>query len=176
VLTFTGGVRQKAVFAGDNGAPFVGIASPMRARGLLGDQETSGEAIHAWLAEHRGPEAEAIMRLDPRYVFFSLTGDDGSDPFGAAGARLVSGRSLAVDPAWHAMGELLWVDASAPVLAGAWPAYRRLAVALDTGGAIKGPVRADLYLGRGPQAGLEAGRIRHGLSLYRLVPTPRAGE
>jgi membrane-bound lytic murein transglycosylase A len=176
VLAFTGGLEEKAVFAGDNGAPFVGIASPMRAQGLLGDQETSGEAIHAWLADHRGPEADAIMRLDPRYIFFSLTRDDGSDPFGAAGVRLVPGRSLAVDPARHAMGELLWVDAAAPALAGAWPTYRRLGVTLDTGGAIKGPVRADLYLGRGPEAGLEAGRIRHSLSLYRLVPTARAGE
>ena len=176
VLAFTGGLREKAVFAGDNGAPFVGIAAPMKARGLLGDQETSGEAIHAWLAEHRGPDAEAIMQLDPRDVFFSLTSDDGADPFGAAGVRLVAGRSLAVDPAYHAMGELLWVDASVPALTGAWPAYRRLGVALDTGGAIKGQARADLYVGRGEAAGVEAGRIRHVLSLYRLVPTPRAGE
>ncbi|HEY7851407.1 MAG TPA: MltA domain-containing protein [Caulobacteraceae bacterium] len=176
VLAFTGGSRQKAVFAGDNGAPFVGIAAPMRARGLLGDQQTSGEAIHAWLASHRGAEAEAIMRLDPRYVFFSLTPDDGGDPFGAAGVRLVSGRSLAVDPAWHGMGELLWIDAAAPALAGAFPAYRRLAVALDTGGAIKGAVRADLYLGRGAAAGAEAGRVRHTLSLYRLVPIGRPAE
>lgn len=176
VLAFTGGLREKAIFAGDNGAPFVGIATPMRARGLLGDQQTSGEAIHAWLAAHRGAEADSIMRLDPRYVFFSLTPDDGGDPFGAAGVRVIPGRSLAVDPAWHGMGELLWVDAAAPSLAGAFPAYRRLAVALDTGGAIKGAVRADLYLGRGEAAGAEAGRVRHALALYRLVPVARAAQ
>jgi membrane-bound lytic murein transglycosylase A len=68
------------------------------------------------------------------------------------------------------MGELLWVDGDAPILAGAFPTYRRLAVALDTGGAIKGQARADLYIGRGPVAGAEAGRIRHTLNLYRLVP------
>jgi membrane-bound lytic murein transglycosylase A len=68
------------------------------------------------------------------------------------------------------MGELLWVDATAPALTGAFPAYRRLAMALDTGGAIKGDARADLYLGRGPEAGLEAGRVRHVLKLYRLTP------
>jgi membrane-bound lytic murein transglycosylase A len=176
VLAFTGGLRERAVFAGDNGAPFVGIAAPMRARGLLGDQQTSGEAIHTWLATHRGDEADEIMRLDPRYVFFSLTPDDGGEPFGAAGVRVIPGRSLAVDPAWHGMGELLWVDAVAPSLTGAFPAYRRLAVALDTGGAIKGAVRADLYLGRGEAAGAEAGRVRHVLGLYRLVPAARPAQ
>ena len=176
VLTFPGGGREKAVFAGDNGAPFVGIATPMRARGLVTDQGGSADAIRAWLTQHRGPEAQAIMSLDPRYVFFSLTGDDGRDPFGAAGQRLVAGRSVAVDPAWHAMGELLWLDGEAPALAGAFPSYQRLAVALDTGGAIKGQARADLYLGRGPAAGLEAGRVRHTLTLHRLVPRARAGE
>jgi membrane-bound lytic murein transglycosylase A len=176
VLAFPGGAREKAVFAGDNGAPFVGIATPMRTRGLVTDQGGSAEAIHDWLAQHRGPEAQAITSLDPRYVFFSLTADDGRDPFGAAGQRLVAGRSVAVDPAWHAMGELLWLDAETPALAGAFPRYQRLTVALDTGGAIKGQARADLYVGRGPSAGLEAGRVRHTLMLYRLVPRSRAGE
>ena len=68
------------------------------------------------------------------------------------------------------MGELYWLDASAPKLSGAFPAYRRLAVALDVGGAIKGDVRADLYVGTGAAAGAEAGRVRHELRLYRLVP------
>ncbi|MCA6267383.1 MAG: transglycosylase, partial [Phenylobacterium sp.] len=53
-----------------------------------------------------------------------------------------------------------------------FPTYQRLVTALDTGGAIRGPIRADLYLGQGPEAGLEAGRIRHVLRLYRLVPRP----
>jgi membrane-bound lytic murein transglycosylase A len=170
VLVFADGERAKAVFAGSNGAPFVGVAAPMRAQGLLADQDTSAEAIHAWLIQHRGPEAQAIMDLDPRYIFYSLAPDDGLDPLGAAGSRLPAGRAVAVDPAFHAMGELLWLDADAPSLAGAFPAYRRLTAALDTGGAIKGPARADLYLGRGQAAGEEAGRVRHVLTLYRLVP------
>lgn len=170
VLTFEDGDEVKAAFAGANGAPFVGIAAPMRSQGLISDQASSAGAIHDWLADHRGREAQAVMDLDPRYVFFSLGPDDGQDPFGAAGRRLVPGRSLAVDPAFHAMGELLWVDGEAPVITGAFPTYRRLAVALDTGGAIKGEVRADLYLGRGAAAGAEAGRIRHQLRLWRLVP------
>jgi membrane-bound lytic murein transglycosylase A len=89
---------------------------------------------------------------------------------GAVLAPLTAGRAIAVDPAHHAYGGLYWIDAEAPALKGAVPSYRRAAVALDTGGAIKGEVRADLYLGRGEAAGREAGRVRHRLRLYRLVP------
>jgi membrane-bound lytic murein transglycosylase A len=169
VLTFPEGDRWRSVFDGANGAPFVGLAAPMRRRGLL-DQDTSGDRIRAWLADHRGPEADSVIEMDPRYVFFRLEPDDGAEPAGAAGLRLIPGRALAVDPALHSMGEVLWVDACAPALPGAFPRYRRLAMALDTGSAIKGGVRADLYLGRGPDAGTEAGRVRHVLTLYRLVP------
>ncbi len=170
VLEDPDGGRRRAVFDGSNGAPFLGLAAPMRQQGLLVDQDTSAERIRAWLAANRGPRAEAVMRLNRRYVFFRLEPDDGGEPAGAAGLRLTPGRALAVDPAAHAMGEVLWLDAASPVLSGAFPAYRRLALALDTGGAIHGPARVDLYLGRGPDAGLEAGRVRHVLRLYRLVP------
>ena len=170
VLAYPDGSQLRAVFDGSNGAPFLGLAAPMRHAGLLADADTSAETIHAWLAVNRGAKAEAVMRLNRRYVFFRLEPDDGIEPSGAAGQRLIPGRALAVDPARHGMGELLWLDASAPALAGAFPNYRRLAMALDTGGAIKGDVRADLYLGRGPEAGLEAGRVRHTLRLYRLTP------
>ncbi len=170
VLTFEDGRRMKALYAANNGRPFAGIANPMREQGLLAGAETSGEAIRAWLAAHRGPEAEAIMRLNPRYAFFSLAPDDGRQPVGAAAIPLPPGRGVAIDPAFHAMGELLWLDAEAPILTGAFPTYRRLVLALDTGGAIKGDVRADLYLGLGQAAGAEAGRVRHTLRLYRLVP------
>jgi membrane-bound lytic murein transglycosylase A len=174
VLTFEDGGRKKAVYAGNNGWPFMGIANPMRDRGLLPRDNTSGEAIRGWLADHRGPDAQAIMQLNPRYAFFSLAADDGRQPAGSAGLPLPPGRSLAIDPAFHAMGELMWIDASSPMLAGAFPDYRRIAMALDTGGAIKGEVRADLYLGVGPAAGSEAGRVRHTLRVYRLVPKAAA--
>jgi len=170
VLIFEDGTRRKALYAGANGRPFVPIAAPMRDQGLLAPDDTSGDSIRAWLAAHRGPAADAVMQLNPRYIFFRLGPDDGGPPVGTANVALPAGRSLAVDPAFHAMGELLWIDGEAPILKGAFPAYRRLALALDTGGAIKGEVRADLYLGQGPAAGAEAGRVRHTLRLYRLVP------
>lgn len=170
VLIFDDGRRNKVLYAAHNGHPFAGIANPMRDRGLLARDNTSGDAIREWLGAHRGPEADAIMRLNPRYTFFSLARDDGKPPVGAANVPLPAGRAVAVDPGFHAMGELLWIDAEAPLLAGAFPTYQRLVTALDTGGAIKGAVRADLYLGEGAAAGAEAGRVRHTLRLYRLIP------
>ncbi|MGR4862859.1 murein transglycosylase A [Caulobacter sp. LARHSG274] len=174
ILTLPDGRRVRAAFAGHNGRPFVGVANAMRDKGLLPDDNTSGEAIRAWLAAHRGPEADAVMRLNPRYVFFQTLPDDGKQAVGAAGIPLPAGRAIAVDPGQHALGELFWLDADAPKLAGAFPTYRRLAVALDVGGAIKGAARADLYVGTGPAAGVEAGRVRHALRLYRLTPRPRS--
>jgi membrane-bound lytic murein transglycosylase A len=174
VLTFDDGKRVKALYAGNNGRPFIGVANPMRDRGLLPADGISAEAIRGWLAAHRGPDAEAIMRLNPRYAFFSLGVDDGRPPVGSANVLLPAGRSLAIDPTWHQLGELYWIDANAPILNGAFPTYRRLAIALDTGGAIKGDVRADLFVGQGAAAGAEAGRVRHTLRLYRLVPKDAA--
>ena len=170
VLILGDGRRVKLLFAATNGQPFKGIANPMRDRGLLAANDTGGDAIRAWLAAHRGPEADEIMRLNPRFAFFRAVPDDGLPPVGAAGVALPAGRAVAIDPAWHGMGEFYWIDAQAPILAGAYPTYRRLVTTLDTGGAIKGEIRADLYLGQGPAAGAEAGRVRHALRLHRLVP------
>ncbi len=172
VLTFEDGHREKVLYAGNNGRPFVGIAAPMRRQGLLPENGTSGDAIHSWLAAHRGSEAEAVMHLNPRYAFFRTAPDDGLPPLGAAGLPLPAGRAIAVDPQRHSYGELIWIDADVPKLSGAFPAYRRLVAALDTGGAIKGDVRADLYMGQGAEAGFEAGRVRHSLHMHRLVPRP----
>ena len=170
MLVFPDGRRLKASYAADNGRPFVPIASAMIRRGLLAPDRASASAIRGWLHTHAGSEAQSVMDLDPRYVFFSLAPDDGREPAGAAGLPLMAGRAIAIDPAWHGYGELYWIDAVAPSLRGATPSYRRLVMALDTGSAIRGNVRADLYLGRGEQAGLEAGRVRHTLLLVRLVP------
>jgi membrane-bound lytic murein transglycosylase A len=170
VLEFDDDVRVKAVFAGSNNKPFVPIGRVMRDQGLLAPGQTSATAIEAWLAEHRGPDAKAVMDLNPRYVFFRLEPDDGALPKGAAGVAMPHRRGVAADPAFHPLGELLWIDASDPRLAGAQPSYREIVAALDVGSAIKGEARADLYLGEGEAAGREAGRVSHRLTLYRLVP------
>jgi membrane-bound lytic murein transglycosylase A len=172
VLVFPDGRRMKAVYAGDNGQPFTAIARPMLRAGLLPADRLSGDAIRGWLSDPRGTEADAVMDKNTRYIFFDLVPDDGREPAGAAGIPLTAGRAIAVDPSFHRYGALYWVDADAPTLRGAVPAYRRLALALDTGAAIRGERRADLYIGRGDEAGREAGRVKHVLNLVRLIPTP----
>ncbi len=169
-LTFEDGRRARAAYGGDNGKTFVGIARPMAQRGLLPENGTSGDAIRGWLASHRGYEAQSVMALNPRYIFFRIDPDDNGHPPGAAGVPLTERRAIAVDPSQWRYGELVWLDADAGNLRGATASYRGLAMALDTGSAIRGPVRADLYMGRGDAAGAEAGTVRHPLRMWRLVP------
>jgi membrane-bound lytic murein transglycosylase A len=169
-LTFEDGGRARAAYAADNGQPFVGIARPMAEQGLLPPDGTSGEAIRAWLAARRGGEARAVMALNPRYIFFRLDADDGGHPAGAANTPLPPRRAIAVDPAHWRYGDLVWIAADGGDLRGARGSYSGLVVALDTGSAIRGPVRADLYMGRGPDAGAEAGAVRHPLRMWRLTP------
>lgn len=169
-LTFEDGGRTRAAYAADNGRPFRGIATPMAQQGLLPADGTSGEAIRGWLADHRGAEARAVTALNPRYIFFRADPDDGGHPAGAAGIALPARRAIAVDPASWTYGDLVWIQAEGGNLIGARASYHGLVMALDTGSAIRGPVRADLYLGRGQAAGLEAGAVRHPLRMWRLVP------
>jgi membrane-bound lytic murein transglycosylase A len=169
-LTFEDGSTARAAYAADNGRPFTGIARPMAEQGLLPANGTSGQAIRAWLAAHRGPEARAVMALNPRYIFFAMDPDDGGHPNGAAGIPLTARRSIAVDPAHWRYGDLVWISADGGNLVGARASYQGLVVALDTGSAIRGPVRADFYMGRGAEAGEEAGAVRHPLRMWRLVP------
>ena len=170
VLDFDDGGRSKAIYAASNNKPFVPIGRVMREQGILDDRRTSAQGISDWLADHAGDQAEALMDQDPRYVFFRLQPDDGRPPQGAAGVSLPPGRAVAADPTFHAMGELLWIDAADPRLEGGVKGYHRIVAALDVGSAIKGPVRADLYLGLGAEAGREAGLVRHRLIVYRLRP------
>ncbi|MES2833593.1 MAG: MltA domain-containing protein [Pseudomonadota bacterium] len=169
-LTFEDGTKARAAYAADNGQRFRGIATPMADRGLLPPNGTSGDAIRAWLAAHRGAEARAVMALNPRYIFFRMDPDDGGHPAGAAGVPLPPRRAIAVDPASWTYGDLVWLEADAGNLTGARAGYRGLVMALDTGSAIRGPVRADLYMGRGETAGAEAGSVRHPLRMWRLIP------
>ncbi len=171
-LTFPDGSRARASYAADNGRTFVGIARPMAERGLLPRDGTSGEAIRAWLADNRGPRAREIMALNPRYIFFAMADDDGGHPAGAANVPLPPRRAIAVDPASWTYGDLVWIQADGGNLRGARGSYQGLVMALDTGSAIRGPVRADFYMGRGDAAGEEAGAVRHPLRMWRLVPRP----
>ena len=89
---------------------------------------------------------------------------------GAAAIPLPARRSIAVDPSHWTYGEAVWIEADGGNLVGALASYRGLVMALDTGSAIRGPVRADLYIGTGDAAGREAGAVRHPLRMWRLIP------
>ena len=169
-LIFPDGTRMRAAYAADNGQRFVGIARPMAERGLLPQNGTSGDAIRAWLARHRGAEAREVMNLNPRYIFFTVARDDGREAVGAAGIPLTARRSIAVDPSHWTYGEPVWIEADGGNLMGARGSYRGWVMALDTGSAIRGRVRADLYMGTGDAAGQEAGSVRHPLRMWRLTP------
>ncbi len=168
-LDLPDGKRVYAAYAADNGWPFVGIAKTLTDRGILDKTQTSGDNIHAWLAAHRGPEATEIMNTNPRYGFFVIQPQQ-TEPVGASGLALPSGSAIAVDPSLNDMGDLFWIDADAGALKDSFPTYQRMVAALDTGGAIKGKIRADLYVGHGQRAGSEAGRIKHTLRMWRIVP------
>lgn len=168
-LSLPDGHRVLAAYAANNGLPFIGIARIMTDRGILSASQTSGDTIRQWLASHRGPVAQEMMNQNPRYAFFTID-TSRSEPLGAAAVPLPAGSAIAIDPAHHAYGDLFWIDANAGTLKGAFPVYQRMVSALDTGGAIKGRIRADLYMGVGERAGLEAGRVKHALRKWRIVP------
>ncbi|MGQ0664937.1 MAG: murein transglycosylase A [Pseudomonadota bacterium] len=152
-------------YAANNGHPYVAIGRDLVAMGALAREEVSMQSIAAWLRAN--PERAAwLMNKNPSFVFFRAL--DGDGPLGTEGVVLTPGRSLAVDPAFVPMGLPLWLDAVDPL---AGPArLRRLVVAQDTGSAIRGPVRGDLFWGHGPEAAERAGRMRSEGRYWLLIP------
>lgn len=155
-------------FAGQNGYSYFPIGRELIRRGEILPEEMSMQAIRLWLQAHP-EEARSLMNLNPSYVFFRL--GDGDAPIGAQGVALTPGRSLAVDPSFVPFGVPIWLDTTDP--AHAQP-LRRLVVAQDTGGAIKGPVRGDLFWGTGEDAELRAGLMKQVGRYYLLLPRAAA--
>jgi membrane-bound lytic murein transglycosylase A len=161
-------------YADQNGHPYQSIGAQLVARGALAREEVNLDSIRVWLAAHPD-EAEDVLNSNPSFVFFALreppaeTSVDG--PLGSLNVALTPQRSAAVDPSFIALGSPLWLDTTLP---GAEPRpYRRLLFAQDTGGAIKGPVRADVFFGHGPAAERLAGHMKQPGRLYVLLPQAR---
>ena len=161
-------------YAAQNGHAYFAIGRELVRRGALRLEAVSLQSIHAWLKANP-TEAAAVMNLNRSYVFFrELTGER---PLGAEGSQLTPGRSLAVDPKFVPYGLPVYLDSSLPATdTAAGRPYRRLLIAQDTGGAIRGPLRGDVFFGAGPEAEALAGRMKQQGRWFLLLPKPAAAR
>jgi len=164
------GSTVRVGYASQNGHDYTAVGRVLVERGELALEEVSLQSIRDWMRRH--PErADELMDANRSYVFFRVL--PGGAPLGASGAELTPGRSLAVDDEFLPYGVPMWIESTLPAV----PALglperplRRLVVAQDTGGAITGPVRGDLFLGPGREAEETAGRMRQPLRAWLLLP------
>lgn len=154
-------------FAGRNGHRYVPIGRELVNRGAISKQTISMQSIRSWLLVNK-PDAASVMQLNPSYIFFRTL--KGSGPVGAQGVVLTPGRSLAVDRRFIPLGIPIWLSTTSPLDLS--EPLNRLVVAQDTGSAIKGPVRGDLYWGHGENAALNAGFMKSRGRYYVLLPKP----
>ena len=167
----------RAAYDGQNGHPYTAVGRILVDRGEISREALSMQSIRAWLEGH--PEqADALMNENASYVFFKAQpiGDPTKGANGAQGVPLTAEASLAVDLRFHALGVPMWVEGRAPNDREAEPDVdlRHLFVAQDTGGAIRGPIRGDIYWGTGSNAESVAGRMAHKGRLFVLLPKPLA--
>ncbi|OFW82821.1 MAG: hypothetical protein A2018_00235 [Alphaproteobacteria bacterium GWF2_58_20] len=154
-------------YAGQNGHKYVAIGRTLLDRGDLKPGQVSMQSIKDWLRAH--PEAaDTVMNSNPSYVFFRVLE---GDAVGAQNVPLTPLRSLAVDRRHVPLGLPLFIEAEDPVVPGGH--IRRLMVAQDTGGAIKGPLRGDFFWGAGPQAEVRAGTMKSRTRFWMLLPKGR---
>ncbi len=154
-------------YAGRNGQRYVAVGRELIAAGIISQDQMSMQAIRGWM-EANPVAAMALMNANPSYVFFRIL--DELNPVGAQGAPLTPGYSLAVDKRYIPFGTLLWLDTTDPRDPERETPLQRIVVAQDTGSAIKGPVRGDLFWGFGPQAALAAGGMKEQGNYYVLLP------
>ena len=131
----------------------------------------SMQKIREWM-EANPNEADELRRQNKSYVFFrEVQLSDKDEAVGAQGVPLTPGRSIAVDKSLHVYGTPFFIEGELPIeTAQSKTPFRRLMIAQDTGSAIIGPARADLYFGAGSDAGKVAGRLRHNARFVMLVP------
>jgi membrane-bound lytic murein transglycosylase A len=164
------GTPLRVSFDSHNGYSFSSIERVLIDRNLIPRKEISMQVIRDWMAAHPD-EAAKVRAANRSYVFFRVTGlTNEGEPLGAQGVPLTPGRSIAVDRMYQ-YGTPFFIEADLSI-DGRKPAspFRRLMIAQDTGAAIVGPARADLYWGAGEEAGRIAGRIRHPGRFVMLLP------
>jgi membrane-bound lytic murein transglycosylase A len=170
------GVIVRLNYDGHNGYPFVPVSRILADRKLIPREEMSAQRMRDWMREN--PEAaEEVRRGNRNFVFFRIVGlseerdGPGREAVGAQGIPLTPERSIAVDDALHVYGTPFFVQAGLPINGNrTTDNFTRLMIAQDTGSAIVGPARADIYWGAGDQAGQVAGRTKHPGSFAMMVP------
>ncbi len=169
------GSRARLAYDGRNGLPYTSIGRILIERGAIPEPDMSLAGLKAWLRAAGLGEGEAgldLMRQNRSFVFFRLVADFDPllGPVAGAGVPLTPLRSIAVDRTLWSYGLPFWIEADLPWDGRALSAFRRLMIAQDTGSAIVGPARADLFFGSGDAAGARAGAIRHRGALTVLMP------
>ena len=169
-LLMTDGSVRRITYAAKTGHPFTGIGRVLIQMGEIPEDEMSMQAIRRWLAENPSRVSEILWK-NRSYIFFREAPVDEPElgPVAAAKVPLTPGRSLAVDKRLHTFGTPFFIDAPTLHAFGDQP-FRRLMIAQETGTAIVGPARGDLFAGSGDAAGGIAGAIRHPADFYALVP------
>ncbi len=172
-VRLTEGGMLRLSYAGKSGHDYTPIGRVLRERGALPAGGITMASIREWLAAHPA-EANPVMWTNRSFIFFRET--DGirpaDGPLAAAGVPLPAGRSLAVDRTLHTFHSPVFVETVLPDGA----AFRQLMVAQDTGSAIIGPARGDIFFGSGDEAGAVAGAMQAAGSLYLLAPAGTAPE
>lgn len=168
-IKLPGGDMLRVGYGGANGHPYRSIGVELVRRGIFSAHQVSAQVIKRWV-KNNPLAGEELLFHNPSYVFFRELRHVDLDrgPLGAMNRSVTPMRSIAVDPAFHRLGAPVWLEKN-----GANP-MRRLMVAQDTGSAIKGAQRADVFFGTGDQAGLAAGKLRDPGRMVTLLPIQRA--
>lgn len=152
-------------YANQNGHPYVAIGKLLIEQGELTQEEVSLQSIRHWLQTNPG-RAEQLKAQNPSYVFFQTRNDLQNGPRGSLNVPLTQERSVAIDRKIIPLGTPLWISTTLPD----GKPYQRLVMAQDTGGAITGPVRADIFFGRGQRAEALAGTMKQSGTVFALLP------
>jgi membrane-bound lytic murein transglycosylase A len=154
-----------------NGYPYTAVGRVLIDLGIIPKEQMSMQKIREWM-EQNPDGAKELRRQNRAYVFFhEVSLSDKDEAVGAQGVPLTPGRSIAVDNSLHVYGTLFFIEGELPIeSAQSKTPFRRLMVAQDTGSAITGPARADIYYGAGVEAGRISGRFRHSMRFVMLVP------
>jgi peptidoglycan lytic transglycosylase A len=154
-----------------NGWPYTPVGRVMLDQKLMNKDQVSMQSIRDWM-EANPEQAKEVRRQNKSYVFFRITDLATEDEaVGGEGVQLMPGRSIAIDRALHAYGTPFFINAELPIANQKVPTkFERLVIAQDTGSAIVGPARADIYFGAGDEAARIAGRIKNPGEFVMLIP------